>query len=333
MNKQALLKLLKNPAEISETDLKGLEKMVESYPYFQAAHVLLAKTAKDSGEMHADKKIRKAAVYVGERKILKRLLADKNLTEEKETGMMLTGVNELQADEKENEPEKQKVIEVEKAELLREQTVKVQEERERKSRNEKFFNELQNNLKRLREMRAKLAAGIPLDEKEKTEGTLESAYDFKTERRSKELIPEKIKEHREEEEIFTSRLDEVITDKKDRYRAIDESELLLNYLSFLEMNKNTAKDKKSADEIIERFIREEPSIPKLHPGNLPEEQEDKASESYQLRENPASENMAKILLLQGKREKAVEIYKQLILKYPEKKAYFASQIEKINPKQ
>jgi TolA-binding protein len=42
----------------------------------------------------------------------------------------------------------------------------------------------------------------------------------------------------------------------------------------------------------------------------------------------ASENLAMILKRQGKIERAIQIYEDLILKYPEKRGYFAAQIEK-----
>lgn len=43
----------------------------------------------------------------------------------------------------------------------------------------------------------------------------------------------------------------------------------------------------------------------------------------------ASETLADLLVLQGKKKKAIKMYKQLSLKFPEKSAYFAAQIEKL----
>ncbi|MFN4147416.1 MAG: hypothetical protein ACK4GN_16435 [Runella sp.] len=44
---------------------------------------------------------------------------------------------------------------------------------------------------------------------------------------------------------------------------------------------------------------------------------------------PVSEGLAKIMVRQGKIERAIEIYEQLMLKKPEKKAYFAEKIKEL----
>lgn len=57
-----------------------------------------------------------------------------------------------------------------------------------------------------------------------------------------------------------------------------------------------------------------------------------ARKSSQLGEGVISETLASIFVQQGKPEKAIEIYKQLGLKYPEKISYFAGLILDINKK-
>jgi hypothetical protein len=79
-------------------------------------------------------------------------------------------------------------------------------------------------------------------------------------------------------------------------------------------------------EIIEQFINSEPRIPKLG---------DKAAPSDDLSgvrggefgEHLVSETLVEILIHQGKKERAIEVLKKLIWKFPQKKAYFAAQIE------
>lgn len=54
-----------------------------------------------------------------------------------------------------------------------------------------------------------------------------------------------------------------------------------------------------------------------------------ASESVLVNKDMATETLALIFLKQGKPEKAIDTYQKLMLKYPEKSSYFASQIKKI----
>jgi hypothetical protein len=59
----------------------------------------------------------------------------------------------------------------------------------------------------------------------------------------------------------------------------------------------------------------------------------KAKESVNSENIPVSETLAKIFVIQGNYPKAVQIYEQLILTFPEKKAYFAGQIKKLTKKE
>jgi hypothetical protein len=80
-------------------------------------------------------------------------------------------------------------------------------------------------------------------------------------------------------------------------------------------------------EIINQFIRIQPSIssPKDRaPSPIGDLNPVKSGE---FGDNIVSETLVEILIKQGKKDKAIEVLKKLIWKYPQKKAYFASQIE------
>ena len=80
----------------------------------------------------------------------------------------------------------------------------------------------------------------------------------------------------------------------------------------------------SQTELIDGFL-------KINPKIVPNESQFTVdlAESLQEDQDIATEILADIHIDQGHKDKAIEIYKQLILKYPEKNIYFAAQIERL----
>ena len=79
--------------------------------------------------------------------------------------------------------------------------------------------------------------------------------------------------------------------------------------------------------LIDKFIQENPSIQRPKQEFFSPEKAMKKSEV--LDTNLATETLAKIYTMQGHPEKAIKVYNQLQLKFPEKLSYFASLINKI----
>lgn len=82
--------------------------------------------------------------------------------------------------------------------------------------------------------------------------------------------------------------------------------------------------------IIDKFISIEPQlkIKVSEESQQPISPKDNLAVESEVSRFQASENLAMILKRQGKIERAIQIYEDLILKYPEKRGYFAAQIEK-----
>ena len=86
-------------------------------------------------------------------------------------------------------------------------------------------------------------------------------------------------------------------------------------------------------DLIDSFIKKEPRIPPVRPKlGEPLDQEDLTKRNKVIGGGLVTESFAKILEKQGKLDKARDVYKNLMVKNPEKKAYFAAKITELENK-
>jgi hypothetical protein len=95
-----------------------------------------------------------------------------------------------------------------------------------------------------------------------------------------------------------------------------------------EINPETEKQKEQI-ELINQFIQAQPSIVNREKTITVPAGDLSTIKSGEFGDNIVSETLVDILLKQGKKDKAIEVLKKLIWKFPQKKAYFAAQIEEL----
>jgi hypothetical protein len=117
--------------------------------------------------------------------------------------------------------------------------------------------------------------------------------------------------------------------KSKKAKVTDPDEGLLKEIKTQKKKiKPEGEKQKEQIDIIDQFIKIQPTMPKVK-AIEGQPKTDLAEPSVTYSDNIVSETLVEILLKQGKKEKAVEVLKKLIWKFPQKKAYFAARIEEL----
>lgn len=221
MQKDRFHAILTDLNQITDEDIKSLNQLRSRYPYFQNPYVMIAKALKHREHPKLDAFLKKAAIYVADRSLLKDIV---------------TGEHDFSA-----------------------------------------ANTIENNEEMLKELEKDL------------------------------------KENKQKKRLWAKKLEQ------DELKAKSETA------------QKVKKTKKNQSELIEKFIQNEPQMKKRNPDSdeSSHEQADLCSKNVKQSDRFYTETLARLMVRQKKRKKAIEIYEKLMLKFPEKRAYFASQIEDI----
>ena len=118
-----------------------------------------------------------------------------------------------------------------------------------------------------------------------------------------------------------------ITTVQSEYKIIEEEIIEENsFVEWLKLSNLKPIDRSNETETIDKFISEKP---KLRVEVNEDESNNDKTDNLSDQAGYMTETLAKLYLNQKNYEKAIQSYKILILKFPEKNSYFADQIKKI----
>lgn len=292
MDKERFSTLLQDPSKVTNADIKALNEYRKKYPYFQSLYVVVAKALREREHPKTDAFIKKAAIYSANRSHLKEIIE----------GDFVFALKEKEP--KQEIPQKTvvetvappKVDEPKKAETEKE----VKKEKQAESPKE-----------------VKAEPKVKLEEKK-----VEDKKEVKEAPTQKEVKADK-------PVVIDNDLAEIEATKR-RIEALLSGQLPDSELE-KKPKKPLSEKKKNQIEIIEKFIKNEPQLDRerMAEAEGKVDIEDLADKSLLKEEDFETETLAKLMAKQGKVKKAEDIYKKLSLKFPEKSAYFATQIEKL----
>lgn len=153
---------------------------------------------------------------------------------------------------------------------------------------------------------------------------------------------EEEKETKLETEIEKTLNSELVTEKKIEINYKEEKTEIepkseRSFSSWLSLGATTSTIiEEEKEKVIQAEIKEEPKKIEYYNFEKPKKEfyspVKKAKESLSENNMPVSETLAKIFALQGNYPKSIYVYEQLILIFPEKKSFFATQIKNLKKK-
>jgi tetratricopeptide (TPR) repeat protein len=282
-----------------------------NFPYCQTASLLLAKANFQKGDMFANQKIKKAALYSASRERLKELI-DQNFFFQKRISHTL---NKADIDNSQIEIN---VIKKDSDSV----GISVAEEKP-VSQKEKELQALRDDitevLKNLKNIETELKIREPNVSKE---NPLKSFYSESA---------ESLKEEKKEENIIEKETKKVYIHDRNFGKTVKlttESPLEI-YLKNRAKSETEIVPLEVQQEIIQNFLKSKPTINRFSNTTDTQPNKDLSKTSTIGTEDLVSETLANILLKQGKIKKAIEAFEKLKLKYPEKSTYFAARIQQI----
>jgi tetratricopeptide (TPR) repeat protein len=304
MNRNDFLNMIEDTIPVSRQMIGEVYELIDIFPYFQSAHLLLLKGLYSNADVKFDNQLRNSAIHVGDREVLYWLLKTKNTSDTDKIDIRLDSdlKKEIVSDTH------QTVIESAK-------------------NSEYLIDEIEKDFDETKFIEKQDAHGQNPDH-----SIMIATEPDNIESEGVIFLPDEDISPSDDKVFFMdpgfafperSDLLELDLDK-DNTSLLAEEEISLEDQDQLERNSKKLLE----SELIDKFIIANPRIePQKDKSYVPD---DDISKPYvEEAGGLVTETLAKIYINQGYYSRAMDIYEKLSLKFPEKSSYFASQIEKV----
>jgi hypothetical protein len=300
---------LQHYAGTSVEEAKEIASLKAQFPYSQLLQTLAARVSKDHGFQHQQRDLQFAAVYAADRALLKEIITA--TPEEPVNQVISKHVNA-------NEQVASTIDSIDVADV-------VMDDLERLSKLKNSFENLFMDYPKSTKGNEDITADVTPSEK------IFTADNPEITKSKKERIIEMAKAVSNVGTADDGVNDESSFQKKKFHRVDKHGHPADKLIAEIQHSKDEISPEnerqKHQIEMINQFIRIQPSISSLKDRGPSAIGDLNPVKSGEFGDHIVSETLVEILIKQGKKDKAIEILKKLIWKYPQKKAYFASQIE------
>lgn len=323
MKQEQLISLLQQPAPITQDQTAALQELLKEHPYFQVARALLLKGLKNQSSLHYNKELKITAAHSLDRGVLFDYISSKEFNQNAVSNRIKQHAQEQQTQDQATDSKTAEILNLDNA--LR---IKLKQTRQgskanqltpyRQGKQPNPEKELTTNTQSVGERTTK-ADSI---EKERQE-LPNSATEISTESTvsNKENSP-----RTGNSESESLNIGEPLSFAKEESHSFSE---WLRLTQVRPINKEEVTDKPESQsrkfKLIDQFISRSPRITpsKTPPKPNLVDIEQPAPEALM------TETLARVYLEQKNYKKAIQAYKILILKNPEKSGFFADQIRAI----
>jgi hypothetical protein len=302
MNRSDFIGMIEDNVQLNRQMIGEVYELIDIFPYFQSAHMLLLKGLKINADVKFERQLRISAIHIADREVLYYFLKTKPVPVSEKT----KPVSELKRNDEETGFDHQQTV-IESA-----------------KNSEQLISEIENNQDD--------AHRTPDDET-----PLIHSHSILVSSETDILQPDEVMIVADED---TSSEDEKIFYMDPGFSVPEPSDLLeleneeepdkaeeeLSGLHEAPANNTDISKKNLQSALIDKFITANPRIEPVK-APLAAPVEDISKPFVENKGGFVTETLARIYVNQGYYSKAIDIYEKLSLKFPEKSSYFASQIE------